>query len=41
MPAMTEEQADRAMRILVELYADQIGMENPKIAITKKGEKKE
>ncbi len=41
MPAMTEEQADRAMRILAELYADQIGMNNPKITITRKGEKKE
>ena len=41
MPEMTEEQADRAMRILAELYADQIGMKNPKITITRKGEKKE
>ena len=41
MPAMTEEQADRAMRILAELYADQIGMKNPKNTITRKGEKKE
>lgn len=39
MPMLTEEQADRAMRILAELYADQIGMNNPKIAITRKGEK--
>ena len=36
---MTAEQADRAMHILAELYADQIGMKNPKITIIK-GEKK-
>lgn len=36
MPAMTEEQANRAMRILAELYADQMGIENPVITINKK-----
>ena len=36
MPAMTEEQAERAMRILAELYADQMGIENPVITINKK-----
>lgn len=36
---MNESQIERAMRILAELYADQIGMENPKITITRKGEK--
>lgn len=41
MPAMTEEQADRAMRILAELYAEQMGMENPQITIMKKGELEE
>jgi hypothetical protein len=40
MSAMTEEQSARAMHILAELYADQIGMKNPKITIIK-GEKKE
>ena len=39
MPAMTEEQAERAMRILAELYAEQLGIENPKITITKKEDK--
>ena len=38
---MTAEQASRAMHILAELYADQIGMKNPKITIMRKGEKKE
>ena len=37
---MTEEQAERAMRILGELYADQYGYENPVITVTKKGEEK-
>lgn len=36
---MNESQIERAMRILAELYADQIGMKNPKITITRKGEK--
>lgn len=36
MPAMTEEQAERAMRILAELYAGQIGIDNPAITINKK-----
>ena len=36
MPAMTDEQAERAMRILAELYADQMGIENPVITINKK-----
>lgn len=36
---MNESQIERAMRILAELYADQIGMENPKITITRKEEK--
>ena len=40
MPAMTDEQADRAMRILAELYAEQMGIENPKIKITKKEKEK-
>lgn len=35
---MNESQIERAMRILAELYADQIGMKNPKITITRKGE---
>ena len=39
MPAMTEEQAERAMRILAELYADQMGIENPLITIKKKEDK--
>ena len=39
MPAMTEEQAERAMRILAELYADQMGIENPVITIKKKEDK--
>ena len=37
---MNESQIERAMHILAELYADQIGMKNPKITITK-GEKEE
>lgn len=37
---MNESQIERAMHILAELYADQIGMKNPKITIIK-GEKKE
>jgi hypothetical protein len=36
MPAMTEEQADRTLRILAELYADQYGMENVTINVEKK-----
>ena len=36
MPEMNEEQAERAMRILAELYADQMGIENPVININKK-----
>ena len=39
MPAMTEEQAERAMRILAELYADQMGIDNPVITIKKKEDK--
>ena len=39
MPAMTEEQAERAMRMLAELYADQMGIENPVITIKKKEDK--
>ena len=33
---MIEQQAERAMRILAELYADQMGIENPVITINKK-----
>ena len=33
---MSEQQAERAMRILAELYADQMGIENPVITINKK-----
>ena len=36
MLEMNEEQAERAMRILAELYADQMGIENPVITINKK-----
>ena len=36
MPEMNEDQAERAMRILAELYADQMGIENPVITINKK-----
>ena len=36
MSEMTEEQAERAMRILAELYADQMVIENPVITINKK-----
>ena len=36
MPEMNEEQAERAMSILAELYADQMGIENPVITIKKK-----
>ena len=36
MPEMNEKQAERAMRILAELYADQMGIENPVITINKK-----
>lgn len=39
MPAMTEEQAERAMRILAELYADQMVIENHVITINKKEDK--
>ena len=35
MPEMNEDQAERAMRILTELYADQMGIENPVITIKK------
>jgi len=38
---MTEEQAIRAMRILAELYAEQMGMESPEITIIKKGEQEQ
>lgn len=38
---MTEEQAIRSMRILAELYAEQMGMENYQITIMKKGELEE
>lgn len=38
---MTDDQAEIAMRILAELYANQIGMENPKILIKKKEKKNE
>lgn len=37
---MTDEQAKRAMRILAELYANQMGIENPKILIKKKENEK-
>lgn len=37
---MSEQQAERAMRILAELYADQMGIENHKITITKKEKEK-
>ena len=33
---MSEQQAERAMRILTELYADKMGIENPVITINKK-----
>lgn len=33
---MSEQQAERAMRILADLYADQMGIENPVITINKK-----
>ena len=36
MPEMNEEQAERSTRILAELYAGQIGIENPVITIKKK-----
>ena len=36
MSEMNEEQTERAMRILAELYADQMGIENPVITINKK-----
>lgn len=36
MPEMNEDQAERAMRILAELYVDQMGIENPVITIKKK-----
>ena len=36
MLEMNEEQAERAIRILAELYADQMGIENPAITINKK-----
>ena len=36
MPEMNEDQAELAMRILAELYADQMGIENPVITIKKK-----
>ena len=36
MPEMNEDQAERAMLILAELYADQMGIENPVITIKKK-----
>ena len=37
---MNEVQAERAMRILAELYANQMGIENPKIFIKKKENEK-
>lgn len=37
---MNETQAERAMRILAELYANQMGIENPKILIKKKENEK-
>ena len=36
MSEMNEEQAELAVRILAELYADQMGIENPVITINKK-----
>lgn len=33
---MSEQQTELAMRILAELYADQMGIENPVITINKK-----
>lgn len=38
---MTEQQVIHAMEVLARLYADQYGINNPEIIITKKGEKKE
>ena len=37
---MTEKQIENAMRLLMELYADQKGIKNPLITVQKKGEKK-
>ena len=37
---MTEKQIENAMRLLMELYADQKGIKNPKITIQKKGVRK-
>ena len=36
MPEMNADQAERAMLILAELYADQMGIENSVITIKKK-----
>ena len=36
MPAMTEEQAERAMRILAELYAEQNGITRPEVRVERK-----
>ena len=38
MAGMTEQQAFRAMHLLVELLADQMGYENPKITVSVKNE---
>lgn len=36
MPAMTDEQAERAMRILAELYAEQNGITRPEVRVERK-----
>lgn len=37
---MTEKQVQHALEVLAKLYADQYGITNPKITITRKEEKK-
>lgn len=38
---MTEQQAQHASEVLARLYADQYGITNPQITITRKEEKKD